>query len=87
MSGSILLWKRESLFSIAQSGSFRPFPVKTQTIVEFLGISFFNFNKPATEAALAGSQKIPSSLPRILYAFIISRSVTAENLPLLDSFA
>ena len=45
------------------------------------------FNKPATEAALAGSQKMPSSLPRILYALIISESDTEENLPLLDSFA
>ena len=87
MSGSIAVWKIESLFLIAQSGSFRPFPVRTQTIVESLGILSFVFNNPATEAALAGSQKIPSSFPRILYASIISESDTEENLPLLDSFA
>ncbi len=51
---------------MAQSGSFNPLPVKTQTIVELIGTSFLIFNKPATEAALAGSQKIPSSFPRIL---------------------
>ena len=55
-----------SLFLIAQSGSFRPLPVKTQTIVEFSGTSSFLFNKPAIDAALAGSQKIPSSFPNIL---------------------
>ena len=74
------------MFCIAQSGSFSPLPVRTQTIVEFFGTSSLSFSKPATEAALAGSQKIPSSLPRILYALIISKSVTDENFPLLDFF-
>ena len=69
---------------IAQSGSFNPLPVNTQTILELLGTSSFLLSKPATEAALAGSQKIPSSFPSILYADIISSSVTSKNDPWLD---
>ena len=45
---------------MAQSGSLSPLPVKTQTTVASLGTLSFTFNNPATEAALAGSQKIPS---------------------------
>ena len=59
---------------MAQSGSFKPLPVRTQTIVDSFWILFLFFISPATEAALAGSQKTPS-LARILYAFIISSSV------------
>ena len=42
------VWKIESLFFIAQSGSFSPLPVKTQTIVELFGTSFLILSKPAT---------------------------------------
>src|SRR3989338_8127950 len=47
---------------MAVSGSFKPWPVKTQTIVEPSGIlpALCNFKVPATEAAEAGSQKMPS---------------------------
>ena len=38
-------------------------PVKTQTILESLEIVCDIFSKPAIEAALAGSQKIPSLDP------------------------
>ena len=48
------------LFLIAQSGSFNPLPVKTQTIVDSFFILFLFLISPATDAALAGSQKIPS---------------------------
>ena len=52
--------KIASLFLIAQSGSFNPLPVKTQTIVDSFLILFLFFISPATDAALAGSQNIPS---------------------------
>ena len=58
--GSIFFLKIASLFLIAQSGSFKPFPVRTQTIVESICILFLFLISPATYAALAGSQKTPS---------------------------
>ena len=43
-------------YFIAESGSFRPFPVRIHTIFLFSSMrpSFFAFITPATEAALAG---------------------------------
>ena len=60
MSGSTFFVKIASLFLIAQSGSFNPLPVKTQTIVDSFLILFLFFISPATDAALAGSQNTPS---------------------------
>ena len=60
------VWNFESLFSIAVSGSLRPLPVSTQTTVAPKGTSSRRLISPATEAALAGSQKIPSPLPSSL---------------------
>ena len=51
-----------------------PLPVRTQTMVEFFGTSSLSFNKPATEAALAGSQKIPSCSVSIFWVAKISLS-------------
>ena len=51
----------ETAFLIAQSGSFKPFPVKMHTILDFGLIISFNFISPATDAADAGSQNTPSS--------------------------
>ena len=48
------------MFSIAQSGSFKPFPVRTHTIVDSFWILFLFLISPATDAALAGSQNTPS---------------------------
>ena len=53
----MLFRKIASLFLIAQSGSFNPLPVKTQTIVD-LFLFYFILISPATEAALAGSQHL-----------------------------
>ena len=58
--GSIFFLKIASLFLIAQSGSFNPLPVRTQTILEPFFILFLFLISPANDAALAGSQKIPS---------------------------
>ena len=58
--GSIFFWNIASLFLIAQSGSFNPLPVNTQTIVDSFFILFLFLISPATDAALAGSQKTPS---------------------------
>ena len=63
--GSMFFLKIASLFSIAQLGSFKPFPVRTQTIVDSFWILFLFLISPAIDAALAGSQKTPS-LARIL---------------------
>ena len=52
--------KIASLLLIAQSGSFKPFPVRTHTTVDPFWILFLFFINPATDAALAGSQKTPS---------------------------
>ena len=60
MSGSTFFVKIASLFLIAQSGSFNPLPVKTQTIVDSFLILFLFLISPATDAALAGSQNTPS---------------------------
>ena len=48
--------------AIAVSGSFKPLPVKVQTILLPSGIlpEAISFKAPAREAAEAGSQKIPS---------------------------
>ena len=76
----------------AFSGSFKPFPVNIQTIFLFFTSSplFIFFNKPAKEAAEAGSQKIPSCLAIRDWADIISSSETLRNSPwvsLTASFA
>ena len=48
---------------MAVVGSFRPLPVSTQTTVAPAGTSSRRLIRPATEAALAGSQNTPSPLP------------------------
>ena len=58
--GSMFFLKTASLFLIAQSGSFKQFPVRTQKIVDYFLILFLFLMSPATDAALAGSQKTPS---------------------------
>ena len=63
-------------YLIALSGSFKPFPVKIQTIFAPGLICDLTFISPATEAAEAGSAKIPSLDARSLYALTISSSVT-----------
>src|SRR3954452_6866698 len=63
--------------SIAVVGSFSPCPVSTQTTVP----STPYFNRPATDAADAGSQNTPSFIPRNAYASRISASETARIWP------
>src|SRR5512141_872627 len=69
--------------AMALSGSFRPCPVSVQTSRCPLrkNPSVPNFITPATEAAEAGSQKIPSVSATILYASRISASLTIRMRP------
>ena len=57
-------------YFIAESGSLSPFPVKIQTIFLSGSIkpSFKAFITPATDAALAGSARMPSVEAISLYA-------------------
>src|ERR1700722_1305823 len=64
---------------MARSGSLRPWPVSTQTTLEPWGTS--DFNRPATEAAEAASQKTDSCCAKKVYAPRISSSVTAVMEP------
>src|SRR6266542_1575357 len=66
----------------ARSGSFMPLPVSTQTACR--GASPFrraSARRPATDAALAGSQNTPSHRARKPYASRIASSVTASIEP------
>ena len=67
----------------AVSGSLSPLPVMTQTTLLWFRRMppRASFNKPATEAADAGSQKMPSSRAIIVYASRISSSVTESIVP------
>ena len=58
-------------------GAFNPFPVTTQVIfISIKSIFFESFINPATPAAEAGSQYMPSFRAKFTYDFIISSSVT-----------
>ena len=78
-----------SQISITVCGSLRRCPVVMQTMVSSLSImpistSFFS---PATEAALAGSTPMPSSLARSFWAARISSSVTDSAVPPVSRIA
>ena len=67
----------EAAWLIAVVGSLSPCPVRTQTTRP----SAPYLRSPATDAAEAGSQKMPSRLPSRSYAERISSSVTARTSP------
>src|SRR6185295_3734057 len=75
------------LWAIAVSGSFNPWPVNVQTIVEPSPITLRarSFIRPAIDIAEAGSQNIPSVAARSFCAFRISSSLHSLNQP-PDSF-
>jgi amino acid permease len=53
-------------YFMAQSGSFKPLPVRVQVITAFCASVSFNYIIPAMVAQLAGSAKTPSFSASIL---------------------